>query len=110
MKVKIIIIVLLSVLNSVYAATGTVTGKISAIRSHDTSVAVDWIKLEDVSIAGNCNTHSGLVNFRLADDERGERHLSLALAAKMADKTVTIGYDDVNLISSGTCLIRTITL
>jgi len=91
------------------AVTGEVTGQINTIRSHDLSVSSDWISLTNVT-AGSCGQSGGNAAFLFKDDERGKRHLSIAIAAKLAGKAVSIGYDDTGLQSGGFCFIRYIDL
>jgi hypothetical protein len=92
--------------STVYSATGEVPGEVLKIRSHDTSVGIDndWVMI-DASSAGSCRKVSGKVVFSLKNDDKGKRHLSILLSAKMANKQVTIGYDDVAL-NSYYCSIR----
>ncbi|MEK6747715.1 MAG: hypothetical protein AABY83_00730 [Pseudomonadota bacterium] len=87
------------------AFIGEVTGEVSIIRSHDSTVSTDWMSLKTVTSAGSCTTYGGLAIFYFREDEHAKRQISMALAAKMASKKVVIGYDDVNLRNGG-CLIR----
>ena len=103
MKNKLIVLFLLFFLVPPSLYAGSVSGKVYMIRSHDTGVSRDWVKLVGVTSAGSCSTHGGYVNFALGDDDRAKRHLAMLTSAMMADRAVSINYYDV---TSGGCEIR----
>lgn len=84
-----------------------ISGNVLKIRSHDLSLNTDgdWVQIDNASDAGACRKVAGRTIFSFKGDERGSRHLSILLSAKMAGKAVTIGYDDVGL-NDYYCVIR----
>ncbi len=85
--------------SNVYSQIGKVSGEVSKIRSHDTSLSTDgdWVSIDTIDAPGSCLLFDGKATFSMKGDDRGSRHLSILLAAKLAGKSVTIGYDDVSL-------------
>ncbi len=88
-----------------HSAVTSVTGKVGLIRSHLLSVSPDWVTLTGITAAGTCPLVSGGPYFVMGDDERGKRHLSILLAAKMSGAIVVIWYDDTIKNSTGSCEI-----
>src|SRR5258708_13809893 len=87
--------------NTAFALVGELTGEIDIIRTHDLTVSPTWVTIKNVTAAGTCGTSYVGVPFVLKDDDRAKRILAIAIAAKMAGKSVVLGWNDVNL--GGAC-------
>ena len=108
--ISLLALIFLTSVNAALAATGVVTGGVHIIRSHDVNVSLDWVQLQSVPSAGSCRTDAGLALFCLKDDERGKRHLSILMSAKIASRQVGIGYDESLVHSNGYCYVRYVDL
>ncbi len=107
MKKVILAASLLLAAGSAIAAQGTVTGNVSIIRSHDSSIAHDWVTIVGGTSAGSCtSSYNSLIAFAFEDDLKGSRHLTIALEAKLANKQITVTYDDVNFNNNGVCFVK----
>jgi len=88
------------------AAQYSGTGTVAVLRSHDAAISLDWFALTGVASLGACPAVNGSVVIVIKDDLRGQRHLAIALAAKMAGMPLTVWVDDTNLDSTGYCYLE----
>jgi hypothetical protein len=82
------------------------SGLVSALRSHDAAVSMDWFQITGVTSLGTCPTYNGLVLFIIKDDDRGWRHFAMALSAKRAGTAVSAWVDDSVVGSGGFCYLQ----
>lgn len=102
----LVLSIVLSSSTMTHAAVGYKKGKVEYIRSHNTVTHSAtwappnfWFTLEGVSSAGTCKTWHGNVLFAMDN----EQSYSMILSAYMADKEISIRYDDANKNAHGWC-------
>lgn len=110
MKLTLFIILLFST-TLAKAEKFNLTGKIDRIGAILTREESDFIILEGATDAGTCPKSSGFAAARFPYGESGSRAYSLALAAKMADKEVSIAIDDtIKHAVDGGCILQSISI
>jgi hypothetical protein len=107
-KLSLLLVAVLSAVGGVAQATQEAhLGKVQFIRSHDISVSLDWFAVDTAtSTSTTCPSSLGFVVFRLRDDDRGKRMLSLVTAAMLAGKTIQVYIDDGLKDPLGYCYVR----
>lgn len=97
----------------VLAGSGSKSGVVEYIRTHDGSIhsgweaPIFWFTLAGVTSAGSCGTWNGRVLFVMDSDHA----YSMILAAHMAGKEIGLRYDDAHRASaSNYCKATYITL
>jgi len=102
MKKIITGVLVLFLLSSIaYAETGFVKGKIEYMRVHNKQLVgwkppLFWFTLVGVTSAGSCDVWQGNVLF-VGDSNQMN---SMVLTAYMAEKEITVAYNDADLITS----------
>ena len=105
MKKIAFILALLTTSGLANAEAGYRKGKVFNIRVHDTkenpnwAPPLFWFTLEGVTSAGACPLFNGKVLFVMDSDSA----MSIILAAEMADREVSIRYDDTQKHVDGWC-------
>lgn len=90
------------------AASFQGTGTVTTIRTHDNTsfpTTSDWFSIASFANAGTCGKLSGLVVIKIPDGARGDRMLSLLVAAKLANKNVLVSVDDTIKVG-GYCVLQ----
>lgn len=78
-----------------HAATVTHTGTVNIIQTYNSDFAEDWISVQGLTTSGHtCTADSGRVVLLIKDDSRGQRMMSIATAALLSGKTVTVNLND----------------
>lgn len=106
---RMIAILLICVTFQANAAEFTATGLIQKIFALDkVAYGVDksHILIAGLSVAGTCPTNDGLVALVLRDDDGGRRQLSVALSAKLTNRSVVIRVEDAFKNSGGQCYLK----
>jgi hypothetical protein len=70
----------------------------------------DAFTLNGFTSAGTCLVENGYVVVRVRDDERGKKQISLLMAAKLANKEVTIRVREDRVDAYGSCYLDVLTI
>jgi len=70
----------------------------------------DFVVLNGFAEAGSCQKSSGLIAARFPYGESGQRAYSIALAAKMSGKKITLAVDDANKHPVHGCFVKSISI
>jgi hypothetical protein len=106
---KIALLLLSAVAIHAHAAEYTATGLVQKIFALDKiayGVDKSHILIAGLSVAGSCPTNDGLVALVLRDDDGGRRQLSVALSAKLTNRSVVIRVEDVLKNAGGQCYLK----
>ena len=94
---KYLLVLLFCLCSPVWAASGYVKGQVEYIRIHDKAAhgsswtpPIFWFTLKGVTSAGNCTLFDGEVLFVMDTAEA----YSMIMGAFMANKEVSVRYDD----------------
>lgn len=95
------------------ATYGTFSGKVEILRPLNATYYgedSDMLGISGLKSMGNCKVDaaSGLVIIRIPDSE--ERAFSVALAAQMAGKEVSVSINDERVNASGDCILSWISI
>lgn len=106
---KIILVLLFFVMPEyTFAANYGHTGTISRIVSVPAGADRDYILVDGFQSAGSCPVTSGLVIAKFPSGEAGNRSYALAMAAKMAGKSIYLVVDDTSKNFEGMCYVVSI--
>ncbi len=93
------------------SAEFTHLGKVSKIYSLGSHLQYeDGVFIEGFTSAGTCFSNERGVLIRLKDDKRGDRQLSILMAAKFAGKNVEVRVNDDNKDQWGGCYMHILAL
>lgn len=111
MKKLLSILVLLSMSSHGLAAFFSHTDSINRIGAIESREDGDYIVLNGLVSAGSCPLSGGLVVARFRSEGYSVNStFSIALAAKMANKKVTLAVDDTKKNSNGFCFVHSVTI
>ncbi len=108
-KASLFLVLFFSMVTSagqLYKGSGSID-KIGAITSRSNA---DFLFVSGFSSAGSCPKSTAFVIARFPNTKEGDRAYSLALAAKLANKKITIAVDDSYKNSNGDCFIQSISI
>lgn len=95
---------------AVLSAQGTVRYLSIVDSDTDPSAFGNYFAVNGVTSLGTCSLSQGHVVFRLRDGDRGDAMRSVVTAALLSGKEVIVSIDDVNLVTNGACIARSIRL
>jgi len=105
LKIIFLIALPIAAQSETYKSTNT----IQRLGSIDSRENADFIILNSFRVAGSCPLASdNLVVARFKSGEIGNRSYSMALAARISGKRVSIAVDDTDKNSEGQCNLRSI--
>ena len=106
---KIILVLLFFVMPEyTFAANYGHTGVISRIVAVPAGADRDYILVDGFQSAGSCPVTSGLVIAKFPSGEAGNRSYALAMAAKMAGKSIHLVVNDTSKNFEGMCYVVSI--
>ena len=104
---KFILALLLSIMVTPVCHAVNVTGKVHALIDNADDLwgaDTDYVLLEGVTSLGSCKLSQGLVVIRIPEAE--SQAFSMALAAQISGKRLTVDINDSRKDSYGSCIMR----
>jgi len=95
---------------NVNAAQYIKEGTIHRLGAIDSRQDADFVILNGFTEAGSCPLSGGLVVGRFHSGDNGSRSFAIALAAKMAGKSITLVVNDSDKNSNGSCYVHSVAI